>query len=272
MLHEVGTTNRTHLSDYERAINPESTGALLKVHTSNYRIDGFTKEVSIEELVEIGQRHGMPVIYDLGSGALLPLSRFGIYEEPCITDCVRSGADIVCFSGDKLLRGAQAGIILGSKRYISEMKKNPLTRAVRIDKLTLAALEATLKLYADADTASREIPIYAMLSLSQEELRKTAKQLISLIGDCEADVTVADTQGRMGGGSLPANELPGAAVEIYPYNKTVTELEIHLRGCEPPIISRISHDRLLIEMRTVDEIDFEYVAGCLKNGLGGKAE
>ena len=271
ILKEVGTTNRTHPEDYARAIDLERTGAVLKVHTSNYRISGFTAEVSLSELTKIGRRHQLPVIYDLGSGALLPLQGFGIQDEPCVTDCVASGADIVSFSGDKLLGGAQAGIILGSKPYIDRMKQNPLTRAIRIDKLTLAALEATLRLYADPDTAIKSIPVYAMLSASQASLREKAQRLIGLTGSCGAALRVVDTMGQMGGGSLPTRDIPGAAVEVQPESVSVNRLEAHLRSCEPPVIARISHDRLLLEMRCLDEHDFPHIAAGLRAGTGGNA-
>lgn len=179
-LVEVGTTNKTHLSDYQNAIT-ENTGALLKVHTSNFKIMGFCEEVSLEEMVELGHQHNIPVIYDLGSGAMVRLSDYGIQDEPNVLDSVKSGADIISFSGDKLLGGPQAGIIIGRREYIEAMKKNPLTRAFRIDKLTLAALEATLREYLDPQEVIHRNPTLRMITATMDDLVPMGQQLLEAL-------------------------------------------------------------------------------------------
>ena len=257
-LKEVGTTNKTHLRDYERAID-ENTCALMKVHTSNFKILGFTESVALEDLVKLGHQKGLPVIEDLGSGCMLPLEKYGILDEPCVLDRVRAGVDLLSFSGDKMLGGPQAGIILGKKAYIDQLKHHPLTRAMRVDKMTLAALEATLRLYLDPEQAKREIPVLQMLSAEPQELKEKAERLCAPLQQAGISAQVEETQNQMGGGSLPTQMLPGYAVAITPVGKSVDQLEEELRRSERPIIGRIYKERYLLDVRTLFENDFSYI-------------
>ena len=206
-LREVGTTNKTHLSDYERAIG-EQTRALLKVHTSNYRIVGFTESLPLSDIVALGCRTGLPVVEDLGSGSLVDLEHYGIHDEPTVQNSIRAGVDVVSFSGDKLLGGPQAGIILGKKPYIDRMKRHPLARAIRVDKMTIAALWATLTTYQDLHRAEQEIPTLAMLAVSGEDLRASAAQLCALLKERGVAAEVVAQSGPVGGGSVPTQLLP----------------------------------------------------------------
>ena len=260
-LREVGATNKTHLYDYERAIG-EETKALLKVHTSNFKIMGFTESVSLTELVALGEKYGLPVIEDLGSGSLCDLSRYGLQGEPGVVDSVRAGVDVVSFSGDKLLGGPQAGIIVGRRKWIEQLKKHPLARAVRLDKMTLAALEATLRSYLDPARAETEIPTLRMLAAAPDVLRQKAEALQAAIcarGPVRTEVL--EEQDQVGGGSVPTQLLPTYAVAVYPANCSVDALEegLRLRG-ETPIVGRIAHDRYLLSVRTLWEEDFDYIA------------
>ena len=267
MLVEVGTTNKTHISDYERAIQPEITGALLKVHTSNFRIMGFTEEVSLKEMVELGHLHGVPVIHDLGSGSMVDLEQYGIKDEPSVAQSMSAGADVMSFSGDKLFGGPQAGIIIGRKVYIDAMKKNPLTRAFRIDKMTLAALEATLRLYLDPMEAETQIPTISMLAKTSDDLREKAEQLCKKIREkvdpSYCHLQVVEEVGQVGGGSVPTQLLDTWAVAISSENTPATFIELKMRENDIPIIGRISKDRYLLDVRTIEENDFEIVAACL---------
>ncbi len=260
-LREVGATNKTHIYDYEQAIGAE-TYALLKVHTSNFKIMGFTESVSLEELVELGKKYDLPVIEDLGSGSLCDLERYGLHGEPTVMDSVRAGADVISFSGDKLLGGPQAGIIVGRKGCIDRLKKHPLARAMRLDKMTLAALEATLKSYLDLSRAEQEIPTLAMLALKPRELKARAEALLAKIvekGEIKAEVV--PEQDQVGGGSVPAQMLDTYAVAIDPASCSVDAMETRLRvGGEIPIIGRIARDRYLLDVRTLWEEDFDYIA------------
>lgn len=264
-LREVGTTNKTHLRDYENAVN-ENTAALMKVHTSNYKIFGFTQEVESEELVELSKKLNIPVIEDLGSGVLLDLQKYGLPYEPTVQSAVKAGMDIVTFSGDKMLGGPQAGIIIGKREYVERMRKNQLTRAFRIDKLTLAALEATLRLYLDEQTAIREVPVLQMLTISTAELHKKAKRLqgklLKRLGD-KCSTAIIDEYSEVGGGSMPMHKLPTKAVAITSTEKSVDALERELRGYKTPIITRISKDRLIIDVRTVFDDEIDYIVDAL---------
>ena len=260
-LREVGTTNKTHLSDYERAIG-ESTRALMKVHTSNFRVVGFTETVGRAELAALAHAHGLPVIEDLGSGCLTPLEPFGIRGEPTVQDSIRAGVDVVSFSGDKLLGGPQAGIILGNRAYIDKLRRHPLARAMRVDKLTLAALEATLRAYADG-TAEREIPTLRMLALTEDELRGQAEALCALLTAHGIDAEVTDGQEPVGGGSVPAQPLPACAVAVRPRRCSVDTLERLLRTRRTPIIVRIAHERVLLSMRTLRSEQFGAILEAL---------
>jgi L-seryl-tRNA(Ser) seleniumtransferase len=254
VLREVGTTNKTHLRDYESSIN-ENTALILKVHQSNYRISGFTESVSVEDLVSLGRRHGIPVMFDLGSGCLIDLRPYGIHDEPAVSQIVETGADIISFSGDKLLGGPQGGIIIGKKQYMERIQKNPLARAVRIDKLAIAAFEATLMEYMDTENAKREIPVLAMLLQTAAEMEARAKKIASALRRKagEKDIQVVSDSSKAGGGSLPEVEFPTYAVAIKPSLISVNELETRLRNGSPPVIARIRGDSLLLDVRTVRE-------------------
>ncbi len=251
-LHEVGATNRTHLRDYADAIGAE-TALLLKVHTSNYRVVGFTAEVSSTELVALGRERGVPVMEDLGSGSLVDLRRFGFPYEPTVPEVVASGVDLVTFSGDKLLGGPQAGIVVGKHAFIGRLKKNPWNRALRIDKLTLAALEATLYAY-DAGTALETIPTLRLLTEPADSVRRRARRVLRCLGaDVRARLaaTVIDDHGQVGGGALPTVELPTAAVALGADAADARRLDEALRIAEPAVIGRVKDDRLLLDCRTV---------------------
>lgn len=269
VLKEIGTTNKTHLFDYENAFN-EKTAALMKVHTSNYRILGFTKEVESEELVELGQRLNVPVIEDLGSGVLLDLQKFGLPYEPTVQSAVKAGMDVITFSGDKMLGGPQAGIIIGKKKYIKEMLKNPLTRALRIDKLTLAALETTLKLYLDEEAAIKEIPVLRMLTISKEELDSKAKCLYNKLLknlDDKCSIAIIDEFSEVGGGSMPMHKIPTTAVSVTTRDLSIDQLEEALRNYSTPVVARINKDRLIIDVRTVFEDELDIIVEALSWAL-----
>ena len=262
-LREVGTTNKTHLSDYERAIGPD-TRALMKVHTSNFRIVGFTESVPRAEMAALGHAHNFAVIEDLGSGSLLDLAQFGIQGEPTVQDSVRAGVDVISFSGDKLLGGPQAGIIIGKKQYIDRLKRHPLTRAMRVDKLTLAALEATLRLYASG-TAFEQVPTLAMLAAKPETLFARAEALARALCAAGAEAEPVSVEDQVGGGSVPMQMLPSFAVSVSPAaGRSVEALEAALRLGEPPIIGRIDHGRYLLHVRTLREADFAAIANAWK--------
>lgn len=252
-LKEVGTTNKTHLWDYDRAIN-EKTRALMKVHTSNYRIVGFSETPTLPELAELAHSRGLPVIEDLGSGCLVDLQQFGIYGEPTVQDSVRAGVDVVSFSGDKLLGGPQAGIIVGKKAIVDKLKKHPLTRAMRVDKMTLAALEATLRSYEIG--AYNEIPTIAMLAVTQDQLRAKADALCGLMTAVGIAAEVVPTEGQVGGGSVPTQMLKSFAVAVQPAGVNLDQLEANLRMGRPAIVGRINHDRFLLDVRTLKESDY----------------
>ena len=253
-LKEVGTTNKTHIWDYDRAIT-EKTRALMKVHTSNYRIVGFSETPALAELVELGHSRGLPVIEDLGSGCLVDLQQYGILGEPTVQDSVRAGVDVVSFSGDKLLGGPQAGIIVGKKSIVDKLKKHPLTRAMRVDKMTLAALEATLRSY-DAGLVD-EIPTLAMLGATPAFLRGKADQLCQLMIKAGVSAEVVSTEGQVGGGSVPTQMLKSFAVAVQPAGVNLDQLETNLRLGSPAIVGRINHDRFLLDVRTLREEDFD---------------
>ncbi len=242
-LHEVGTTNRTRAADYERAIGPE-TALLLRVHQSNFRVVGFTEQPRLAELVRVGRAHGIPVVDDLGSGVLVELE-----DEPSARDALAAGAGLVCFSGDKLLGGPQAGIVVGRGELVERLRRHPLQRALRADKLTLAALEATLALYLDPERAAREIPVLQMLAEPAEAVRARAEQLAGLVGG-----DVEQTVGRVGGGALPLAELPGFACSVE------EELAARLREADRPVVALVRDGRCLLDCRTIAAAEVEEVA------------
>ena len=259
---EVGTTNKTHLKDYENAIT-DNTGALLKVHTSNYKIVGFTKEVSNEEISYLARENELVSINDLGSGQFVDFSKFGLPYEPTVKEVLESGIDIVTFSGDKLLGGPQAGIIVGKKEYIEQMKKNQLTRALRVDKMTLAALEATLKLYLDEKEALEHIPTLHMISLSKERLFAKAEVLKTRLSDLDFKITVAEDKAEVGGGSYPASYLDSVVVKLEHPRLSATDIERRLLEVEIPIITRIKDNELIFDMRTLRTREFDLVKQAL---------
>ncbi len=268
-LREVGTTNRTHLNDYQRAIGPGSA-LLLKVHTSNFRVMGFTSEVSLNELVQMGREHHLPVMEDLGSGCFIDLTRYGLEKEPTVQEAIRTGVDVVTFSGDKLLGGPQAGIILGKKDILDSIKINPLTRALRIDKLTLAALESTLLLYLDEKRAMDEIPTLRMLGLDRRKLKSRGRRLLRRLQGTmgkATQMTLKEDVSQVGGGALPLQELPTIVLSIQSPDRSVNSLEESLRKGTPPIISRISKEELILDMRTVFDEEIPILAAGIEKAL-----
>jgi len=268
ILREVGTTNKTHLFDYERAIN-DNTALIVKVHKSNFRVMGFEEEVSVEDLASLGRKYQIPVMFDLGSGCLIDLKPFGISDEPAVRDIVSSGVDITTFSGDKLLGGPQGGIIVGKREYIERIQKNPITRAMRIDKLTLAGFEATLMEYIDEEKAIEKIPTLRMLLQKPEEIRGRASRIAKRLKKevQNAHIAVMADLSRAGGGSLPEIDFPTYVVSIKPDTVSVNELEIRLRTGSPPIIARIREDLLMLDARTVREVDLEDLVKRIKAAL-----
>ena len=270
-LVEVGTTNKTYPEDYQRVMS-EHTALILKVHTSNYRILGFTAEVTLPELAALGKAKNIPLMNDLGSGSFFDLSRFGLTKEPTVRDAIQSGADIVTFSGDKLLGGPQAGIILGRKDLLTAMEKNPLMRALRVDKLTLSALESTLIACLDENRARDAIPTLRMLSLQAEEIEKMALSLADLIRkDLSSflQIEVKRSSSQVGGGALPLEDLPTWVVAITPLTMTVNQLEQKMRESDPPIIARISNEQILMDPRTIDEGEANLVLKSLRSIFHG---
>lgn len=253
ILKEVGTTNRTHPKDYIQAIN-ENTALILKVHTSNYRIVGFTREVELDELVSIGRERGIPTMMDLGSGCLVDLSPYGLQDEPTVQEILARGVDVVSFSGDKLLGGPQAGILAGRGELVEKMRTNPLARALRMDKLTLAALEATLEEYVTAEGPAAGIPTLDMITRTPERLAEAAEALAAAINSAvgeRAYVGIEPGIGRVGGGALPMSDLPGPRVSIRPWVVSAARLERELRSGNPAIISLVKEDTVLMDPRTL---------------------
>ncbi|MBM4273064.1 MAG: L-seryl-tRNA(Sec) selenium transferase [Deltaproteobacteria bacterium] len=271
ILKEVGTTNKTHLHDYEKAITSE-TAMLLKVHPSNFRILGFTKEVPLPELVELGRRYGLLVVEDLGSGCLLDLSRYGLEKEPTVQETLKAGADLVLFSGDKLLGGPQAGLILGRREVVARLRANPLTRTLRPDKLTLAAMEATLRLYLEESQAVAAIPTLRMLTRPAADLEREAqalaRKLRRRLGD-RVQVKVVPSQAQVGGGSLPLAHLPSRALALNVPPLAAHQLEARLRQAQPPVIARVEHDIVLLDLRTLLPEDHGALAAVLERVVKG---
>ncbi|MCL2861534.1 MAG: L-seryl-tRNA(Sec) selenium transferase [Firmicutes bacterium] len=325
ILKEVGTTNKTRASDYEKAIDKNKTAALLKVHTSNFKVIGFNEETTLEELSALGKKHNIPVLYDFGSGLFVDdAEEVGLIDELTVKQAFASNIDLIAFSCDKLMGGPQGGIIAGKYELIERIKKHPLTRILRIDKLRLAALEATLRLYLDNEFAKKEIPTLKMLSYTQDELKAKAKKLLkkinsvvggwwSVTSGCESEnvgmsnanpknfttknvgaascrpqnstttnvgdaahgiphftATIAQMEGQVGGGSAPGQLLPSYGVEITPLNISINDLEEKLRLSSPPIITRIKKDKLLLDVRTIGEDQFQIIANALISISGGE--
>lgn len=248
----VGTTNRTYIDDYRRAVGPQ-TGLLLQVHTSNYEITGFARHTPLEELVALGRERGIPVVSDLGSGCLIDLSRFGLRREPLVSDSVKAGADLVCFSGDKLLGGPQAGIIVGKSEAVEKVRRHPLFRALRVDKVVLAGLEATLRLYRDPDRAREAVPALRMLTTPESEVRARAARFVRRLQAAGkgAAAELVRAEAQSGSGSLPAQDLPSWAAAVEVAGRGADALAAALRASEPPIFTRIHEGRVLIDFRTL---------------------
>lgn len=257
-LHEVGTTNKTHLRDYAEAIN-ENTGAILRVHQSNYRIVGFTSEPSIEELAPLAKEHALPLIDDLGSGALVDLKAYGLESEPMVQDSIRAGVDAACFSGDKLIGGPQSGIIVGKAETIQKIKKNPLARALRVGKMEVAAIEATLKLFLDPSKLNERHPTYRMLSISLDELEKRAKAVAEKL----TNASVIDGKSQVGSGSVPAETLPTKLLAVKPSGMSAEAFARKLRYNSPPIFARIHQDTVLLDFRTIQPEEDETVLAAI---------
>ncbi len=262
-LVEVGTTNRTHRKDYEAALTPDAR-LLLKVHRSNFQVTGFTTEVPATELAELARAQGVASLYDLGSGLLLDLAPWGLSGEPGVREGLASGVDAVVFSGDKLLGGPQAGILLGARAAIDACRKDPLARAVRSDKFTLAALEATLALYRDPERARMEIPVLRMLTEDVAQIRRRGEALQQGVGK-DADLVAGESE--VGGGSFPGAKLPTWLVRLTPRHLTPDTLSARLRDGEPPIIPRIAGDHVLLDPRTIFPEQLETVAGAVRAAL-----
>ena len=267
-LVEVGTTNKTHLEDYSDAIT-ENTGALLKVHTSNFKILGFTESVSVEELSKLSKEKDIPIIEDIGSGVLIDLSKYGLEYEPTVQDSIKAGVDIVSFSGDKLLGGPQAGIIVGKKKYIDKMKKNPLTRAFRIDKFTATVLEMIFHEYLNEENAIKNIPVLSLITKDIKEIEESAIKLYEKLSNLKdvADIKVEDTLSQIGGGSLPTEKIKSKCISIVPKNISTASLEEQLRLNENPVVARISDNKLIIDMRCILEDEIEILAEKIINIL-----
>jgi L-seryl-tRNA(Ser) seleniumtransferase len=251
-LVEVGTTNRTHSYDYENAIT-ENTAAILRVHPSNYKIQGFTSETPVDELVRIAHAKGLVMIDDIGSGALIDYSRFGFEKEPTVQDSIKAGADIITSSADKLIGACQAGLIFGKANLINAIRKNQFARIVRVGKFTLAALEATLKLFFDEETALSEVPTLQMMMKSKDEIAKQARKIISELKKKITDVSIEAVEGfsQVGSGSMPEQNLPTTLVAIRPKKIDAETLAYQLRRNNPPVFARIADDRVLIDPRTL---------------------
>jgi L-seryl-tRNA(Ser) seleniumtransferase len=269
ILKEVGTTNRTHLRDYENAIEHD-TALLLKVHTSNYSIVGFTADVSLESLVDLGARYKIPVMEDLGSGTFVDFSKYGLLKEPTVQESVKAGADIITFSGDKLLGGPQAGIIVGKNNIIEKIKKNPINRALRIDKLTLAALESTLRHYRNIEKEMDAIPTLRLMTLPFDHIESNAKTLFKMlenIDDPKLSVSLIDIFSRPGGGSLPLLKLPSKGVGVKVEGISANALEKQMRNDECPIIGRIEEDLFIMDLRTILADELQLIGNAFKRIL-----
>lgn len=267
-MQEVGTTNKTHLADYQAAVSPK-TGALLKVHTSNFRVLGFTESPDLSSLVALAAQHQIPLIYDMGSGVLENLQNWGYPCEPVTRDILATGVDVVTFSGDKILGGPQAGIILGKKRLLQKIRKNPLNRALRCDKLILAALEATLRLYLRPADLPNRLPVAAMLTVTVEELQRRAAEVIRRCGRHSLKVISVAADSQMGSGALPLEKIPSVALRITSPKKSPLKLAEKFRAFDPPICGYVQDEALLLNLRTVREDELPAIAAAIGQ-IGGQ--
>ena len=264
---EVGTTNRTHLADYENALC-ERTGLILIVHPSNYRVLGFTAEVPLADLVALGRQHGVPVAQDLGAGALIDLQPWGLPEEPMVSDSVAAGVDVVTFSGDKVLGGPQAGLIVGRREAVEKIRSNPWMRALRCDKLTYAALEATLRLYLDRESLPANLPVLGMMTETTQTLQARAERMLGGLADLlrqDWRIEVIQSVAQAGSGSLPLEEIPSIAITVVPAGLSAGDLATRLRRCEPAILGYVRDDRLHLDMRTVTDDEVPVLVGALQS-------
>ena len=268
ILKEIGSTNKTKLNDYINAIDQEKTAVILKAHTSNYRIVGFTEQVHLKELVPVGEKYNLPVVYDMGNGLIVDLNEYGI-DEPTVKSLVNSGADVVLFSGDKLLGGPQAGIIVGKAKYITKMRKHPLARAFRVDKFTLAALNATLFEYYDEKRAKKNIPILNMITISESDLKLKAENIkerfIKAISKKEIEISIEEVKDQVGGGTAPEVFLNGYAVTLAIKDLAAEKFERRLRDLDIPIIVRVAHDKVYFDVRTILDEDIDLVVSEVKS-------
>ena len=266
-LVEVGTTNRTHLSDYEAALT-ENTGVMLAVHPSNYKVMGFTSEVALEDMVALGRRRGVPVAHDLGGGVLVNLRDYGLPYEPLVSDSISAGADVVMFSGDKVLGGPQCGIIVGKQNVVEQIRKNPLMRALRCGKLTYAALEATLKLFLNPEVLTREHPTLRMLTEPVTTLEQRGRRLLQMIGELEGfTCELVDSHAQTGSGALPLENIPSVAVAIF--DGDILSLSNRLRRHDPPVICYVRDNRLFLDLRTIRDDEVRIVGDAVKIGAQG---
>ncbi len=269
ILREVGTTNKTHLKDYIAAVN-ENTGAIMRVHHSNYRIVGFAEEPSIEELSKVAQEHNLPLIDDLGSGALLDLKEFGLETEPLVQDSIKTGVDVACFSGDKLIGGPQAGIIVGKELTIRRIKKNPLMRALRVGKLTISGMESTLQLFLNLEKLKDKHPVYKMFSLTIDALEKRGRRIVKKLQaeiSSEAELSLEDGGSQVGSGSVPVETIPTRLLKVQPASVSTENLAKKLRVSNPPVFSRVHKDAVLFDLRTVREEEDALVIQALLTAL-----
>ena len=268
---EVGTTNRTHLADYEQALS-ERTGLILCVHPSNYRVLGFTAEVPLADLVAMGRQHGVPVVEDLGAGALVDLQPWGLPAEPLVADSIAAGADVVTFSGDKVLGGPQAGLIVGRREAVEAIRGNPWMRALRCDKLTYAALEATLRLYLDRESLPVHLPVLRMMTTTTDDLQARAERVRHEVEDLTArgwQIEATPSVAQAGSGSLPLEEIPSVALVVNPAGMSAGDLATRLRGNEPAVVGYVRDDRLHLDLRTVTDDDVPVIITALRGAAGG---
>ena len=261
ILKEVGATNKTHVKDYRKAYNPETTGALLKVHTSNYRVFGFTQEVTLEEMVELGKEMNLPVIYDMGSGLMVDLSRYGV-EEPSVLAAMKTGIDLILFSGDKLLGGPQMGILAGKKELVDKMKAHPLARAFRVDKMTLIAAEAVFREYMDLKQVQETNPVLKMITASPESMKAKAEALKEAIEMAAPDFVceLEECEDSVGGGSAPTSVLKGYSLKVTSEKMTAEKIERQLRKQKMPVIVTVYHEQVHLHVRTITEEEIPMVA------------
>jgi L-seryl-tRNA(Ser) seleniumtransferase len=275
VLREVGTTNKTHLADYQQAIG-ERTAALLVVHPSNFVVTGFTEGVPLADVVRLGRAQNLPIIHDIGSGALIDFAQFGFSDEPMASTSIKQGADLVLFSGDKLLGGPQAGIIVGKRALVERITRHPLTRALRVDKLTLSALAATLRLYRDPDQAKRSVPLLHLLSTSMENLKGRAERLAPRLAACRA-IAAADALEDvtfLGGGSLPTQKLGTWCLALTPAELSAERLAARLRSGKPAVVGRVREERLLLDLRSVfprQDLDLVSAVQALRAGSNSQS-